>query len=273
MMPVRRLPAALAAFAALAVLCLGAGLAAAQDLRVVPGKLYAFLGPSGQGKTTTIFVSPGYVVVNPGTSDEIVGDLVRRDIFARGPGGGAMSMKEMMGRFAGAGAGATSGGGAMDPDAEFDALFEGMPPSLKRQLKAQFSALPRADAIKAIQVLRGQMGLPPVTPGDLPERPASAVQATGQTETRDGVTLHEYLVAGDRILAADAGDMPLGEALRDGMVAFGNLYREISQGMPVADSSFFRIGELDGRVPWVVQTADGETFIFGGVSDGEARVP
>ena len=249
------------------------------SFEIQPGKQFTFLGPQGSGKSTLIQVTAGFISVGEGR-DLIFADLDRRDIYAPGPAGGLMSMREMMARFAntnGAVQQGTGGDGASvdDPDAAFDALLDGLPPTMKRQLRAQFQALPRDQAIMALQVLRGQMNLPAVDLNTVPQNttPVSGVEKTGNTQDLNGLTLHEYIAAGDRVWAVDADRMDGGAQLVESLAAMGEIFNEISEGLPVEDSSFFRIGELDGRAPYHVMTQDGESFTYDSTSDVDVRVP
>ena len=246
------------------------------DFIPAQGQRFTFLGPSGVGKSTVITVLARHVVLGDG-DDQMIADRVNRDIYTPGPDGDFISMREMTAQFTGGGAASGSTSGASDitdPDAEFEALFEGLPPTMKRQLRAQFQQLPRDQAIMALRVMRGQMGLPTIDPGQLPQRAApKAAERTGNTEKLDGTVLHEYLVAGDRIWAVDPDQMEGGEKLIEGLVALGDIFKELSAGLPTEDSSFFRIGELDGRAPYRVMTADGEVFTYLGTTTAEVMVP
>lgn len=250
------------------------------SLQPVEGRVFSFVGPSGAGKTTMMIgVAARFISIGQ-DEDQIIADLDKRDIFARDPGGGLISLRQMTERFApaagatGAVAPSTGSEKVTDADAEFEALLEGLPAPLKAQLKAQFEALPRDQAIMALSVLRSQMGLPSVAPGNLPKAaPTKGVVKTGATQTLNGLELHEYIAAGDRIWAVDSSKIESGAALVQGLVEFGALYREISRGLPVDDSSFFQIGELEGRAPYLVQTEDGKSFTYAGTSVGNIMVP
>lgn len=258
------------AFAAL----LAIGMAGAQELfEIKPGKTFTFLGPQGQGKATTISIVTGLVVINAGTSDEVIGDLVGRDIVVQGPNGGPISLREMRGAFAPATPSGRTDAPSGDVDSEFDAIFEGMPAALKRQLKAQFAAIPREDALKAIKLIRGQMNLPPVDLDAVPQRPASGTQATGNTRSHKGQTLREVLLAGDRIWVADARAIPDGTEFVAAMTEFSKLFTEISGGLPIEDASILRIGELKGGFPYIVEAASGEVFEYSRTDDADIRVP
>lgn len=270
-------PIRFAVAALLALIAVGAAADGVKFIDFIPvkGQKFVFLGDSGAGKTT-VAVTEGYVVVGEG-DDRIIADRNNRDIYTPGPNGDFISLRDMAAQFTG---GATASGAASgasdttDPDADFEALFEGMPPTMKRTFRAQLDSLPRDQAIMALKVMRGQMGLPPVDPGQLPQRVApAAVDRTGNTENMNGLELHEYLVAGDQIWAVDADKMDGGASLVDGLVALGEIHAEIAAGLPTADSSFFRIGELDGRAPYGVTTQDGDTFTYESTTSGDIMVP
>ena len=63
------------------------------------GEVFTFLGPSGQGKTTTIGILAGYVVFNEGTPDQVIADFGRGDIYVTS-GGDILSLKAMRQQFA-----------------------------------------------------------------------------------------------------------------------------------------------------------------------------
>lgn len=260
------------AFGFAALLTVGA--AAAEDLfEIKQGRTFTFLGPQGQGKATTISLVTGLVVINSGTSDEVIGDLVDRDIIVQGPDGSPMSMRDMRGAFSPATPSGGTGSPSGDLDAELDALFDGMPVAMKRQLKAQFATIPREDAMKAIQLIRGQMNLPPVDLGSIPARPVSGAQVTGNSRSHKGLELREVRLAGDRIWVADASAIPNGVAFVEAMTEFSALFTEISEGLPTQDASILRIGELGGGFPYIVETASGELFEYSGTETADIRVP
>lgn len=243
------------------------------------GHVFSFLGSSDGGKATTMAIISRYIVINGGTDDEIIADLGQRDIFAQGPDGRPVSMRGMITQFTSSGSttgtatGGTSPGasGGADPDKEFEALFSDMPVGLKAQLRQQFEKIPRADAIKALKVLRGQMDLPPISVDQVPTTAKSSLVETGKTDTLDGIDVKEVVLNDDRIWVAKTSAVENGQVFVDGMLAFSQLYRDITKGFPVDDSAIMRIGELDG-FPIRILTKDGEDIRYQSVEEQDVKI-
>ncbi|MEM7061537.1 MAG: hypothetical protein AAF557_28505, partial [Pseudomonadota bacterium] len=77
--------------------------------------------------------------------------------------------------------------------------------------------------------------------------------------------------SGDHIWITDASAVEHGLEFVDGMTAFGKLFQDITQGLPVDDSSFFRIGDLGG-FPIIIKTSEGDEFRYQGVEETDVKI-
>lgn len=245
------------------------------DLTVAKGETFSFVEPSGAGKTTTISILPGYLVVNGGTRDEMIADLSGGDILVN-DNGRYVSLKDMRARHGGTmpAVPKPKAGGATDP--EIEALLDGFPEVMKDQLRARFGKMPKAEARRALNLVRGQMKLPPVAAGAKKEVKAAtddrAVRRSGRTDTKLGYAVAEVFAAGDQIWVTDPANVPGGAAFLAAMTEFGALHGTLTKGLPVQDSSFFRMGEIGG-FPIVIMAKNGEVYQFDGVATADVRVP
>ncbi len=229
--------------------------------------VYDYMGYGAADEDIRIIISDKGVVINPGTEDQMVTNFESNDIYVLGPDGKPMSMRQMVAQFApsgGASGGASSGGGG---DEELEALKKGLPAQLLPMIEQQLGSLSRQQQILALKTLRGELGLGDVgaSVGAMPKPEKELVVDTGRTENRGGHELREKMVAGDTIWVTDADNVDYGEEFIDGMVKVSVVFNDIAEGLPVPDSSFFRMGELGG-FPYQVITGDGEEYRYEGTS-------